>query len=70
MQSLWIIYRVQSGIFMQVTTSVAIMQVLRLYFHCVVGTSVTVILVDLSSAIMHVNVSVAIIQLEVAEALM
>ena len=56
---------------MQVTTSVAIMQVLRLYCNYAGGTlSIIVILVDLSFATMHVTVSVAIIQLEVSSALM
>ena len=58
------------------TTSNAIIQVLRLYcnyakFHILVTIlSVTVILVGLLVAIMHVTVSVAIMQLEVIAALM
>ena len=52
---------------MQVKMLVAIMQVLRLYYHCA---GVTVMLVDLSVTVMHVNVSVANIQLEVSAALM
>ena len=44
--------------FMQVTTSVEFMQVLRWYF-------VTGMLVDLSVAIIQVTISVAIMQLEV-----
>ena len=56
---------------MQVTTSVTIMQVLRLYCkYAQVVLSVTVILVDLSVAIMYVTVSVAIIQSDVSAALM
>ena len=48
---------------MQVGTSVAIMQVLRLYYNYAGGSFYAVMLVDLSVAIMHVNVSAAIIQL-------
>ena len=44
--------------------SVAIMQVLRLYCNCANGTFFKVVLLGLPVAIMHVNVSVAIIQLE------
>ena len=47
------------------------MQVLWLYCHYAGGTlSITVMLMDLSFAIMHVTVSGAIIQLEVSAALM
>ena len=46
---------------MQVTRSVAIMKVLRLFCSYAGGTFFTVMLVDLSVAIMRVTVSVAII---------
>ena len=55
---------------MQVTTSVAIMQVLKLRYNYSVVLSVRVILVDLSVAVMYKAVSVAILQLEVSAALM
>ena len=51
---------------MQVTTSVEIMQVLRLYCNYACAFSAIVMLVDLSVAIMHMTVSIGIIQLEVA----
>ena len=45
------------------------MQVLRFYCNYAGGTSVTVMLVDLSVPVMQVAVSVAIMQLEVFAAL-
>ena len=55
---------------MQLAMSVAIMQVLRLCCNYAGCTSCTVVLVDLSVAIMHVTVSFEIIQLEVSAAFM
>ena len=57
-------------VIMQVTTSVTIMQDLRLYCIMQIVLSVTVVLVDLSVAIMQVTVSVAITQSEVSAAFM
>ena len=54
---------------MQVTTSVAIMHVLRLYCNYADSTLWYSYVRDLSVAIMHVTVSVAIMQLEVSAAL-